>query len=929
MSDIATISLRVNTSDLERGNQALDQFQQAAGAAAKQGDAFNQSQKSGAGGAKQNTEQLRQQQAELRNLLNQISPVNKALDELDNVQQQLSRFRGSGIVGVEQYERYSEILETTRDRLLTVQEAETAEGRARQQQAQAAERATAAAQSFVASLETQVSTIGKTRTELLELKAAELGVTEQTAPLIARLREQDDAWKKGEISAGQYRQAMRQLPAQITDVVTSLAGGQPVWLVAIQQGGQIKDSFGGIGNATKALLTLINPLNVTVGLVALGFGALTLKIADNRKELAESAKAVNDNIGVTGDFAEKLTINIRNIAEASGQTADAVSRSFISTNDGASQAVDKLMAVGLGYQDAKAKVEQYKESGNFTALNSLIEQHQLKILGIADQWTEAAQKARNYYTAANKGPQSVALGGAIDGGMVAANSAGTLLADLTGAQHAYQEDVKKSAESTEALYLSLDHVANAQKNLVDAQESLNKIRRTGDKETISQAERIVALRQKELASAQKAQTPRTTTSRAASQADRQDVDLQRQALALQVQLDTLDKQQAIGGVISQQRRDLLTTESEISVLTKKAQTDGLNQQEKQKLAADKRTLSERETLATLGDQYEQRQRQVELEKQASKFEQQQQAIRDGIAIRARGGTDRDVQRAQQRSRIEHDPALDDKTRKSHLAQLEKTYKEEDDLRGNWLAGAKNAWAEYRDTATNVYSSIHDVAASGFQGLSGMLDDLVTTGTASFKDFAQSILKMIVQVIDRLLVAYAIQSALGWITGGSQSFSSTGLNDGTSGIPSYRPSIQAWSGGFIPEFDRGGYTGDGGKYAPKGVVHGGEFVFTKEATSALGIDNLYALMNSAQGYANGGYVGRAPMAGMNNGAAAGNGIVVNTTVNVDANGGSTAQSSGSGDSVGRALAAEIQQAALQVVQKQLKNGGIIYNFVKGR
>ncbi|EIY5055175.1 phage tail tape measure protein [Klebsiella variicola] len=921
MSDIATISLRVNTSDLERGNQALDQFQQAAGAAAKQGDAFNQSQKSGAGGAKQNTEQLRQQQAELRNLLNQISPVNKALDELDNIQQQLSRFRGSGIVGLEQFERYSEILETTRDRLLAVQDAETAEGRARQQQAQAAERATAAAQSFVASLETQVSTIGKTRTELLELKAAELGVTEQTAPLIARLREQDDAWKKGEISAGQYRQAMRQLPAQITDVVTSLAGGQPAWMVAIQQGGQIKDSFGGIGNATKALLTLINPLNVTVGLVALGFGALTLKIADNRKELAESAKAVNDNIGVTGDFAEKLTINIRNIAEASGQTADAVSRTFISTNDGASQAVDKLMAVGLGYQDAKAKVEQYKESGNFTALNSLIEQHQLKILGIADQWTEAAQKARNYYTAANKGPQSVALGGAIDGGMVAANSAGTLLADLTGAQHAYQEDVKKSAESTEALYLSLDHVANAQKNLVDAQESLNKIRRTGDKETISQAERIVALRQKELASAQKAQTPRTTTSRAASQADRQDVDLQRQALALQVQLDTLDKQQAIGGVISQQRRDLLTTESEISVLTKKAQTDGLNQQEKQKLAADKRTLSERETLAALGDQLEQRKRQLEqskrqleLEKQASKFEQQQQAIRDGIAIRAGGGTDRDVQRAQQRSRIESNPALDDKTRKRELAQLEKTYKAEDDLRGNWLAGAKNAWAEYRDTATNVYSSIHDVAASGFQGLSGMLDDLVTTGTASFKEFAQSILKMIVQVIDRLLVAYAIQSALGWVTASSGGSTPSGAYEAAAA------NVQ---------FDSGGYTGDGGKYDPKGVVHGGEFVFTKEATSALGVDNLYALMNSAQGYANGGYVGRAPMAGMNGGAAAGSGIAVNTTVNVDANGGSTAQSSGSGDSVGRALAAEIQQAALQVVQKQLKNGGIIYNFVKGR
>ncbi|MEM5618467.1 phage tail length tape measure family protein [Pseudomonas aeruginosa] len=37
------------------------------------------------------------------------------------------------------------------------------------------------------------------------------------------------------------------MPAQITDVVTSLASGMPVWMVAIQQGGQITDSFGGVG----------------------------------------------------------------------------------------------------------------------------------------------------------------------------------------------------------------------------------------------------------------------------------------------------------------------------------------------------------------------------------------------------------------------------------------------------------------------------------------------------------------------------------------------------------------------------------------------------------------------------------------------------------------------------------------------------------
>lgn len=58
------------------------------------------------------------------------------------------------------------------------------------------------------------------------------------------------------------------------------------------------------------------------------------------------------------------------------------------------------------------------------------------------------------------------------------------------------------------------------------------------------------------------------------------------------------------------------------------------------------------------------------------------------------------------------------------------------------------------------------------------------------------------------------------------------------------------------FAGGGYTGNGGKYEPAGVVHRGEYVFTKEQTAKLGAGNLAAL---AKGYANGGLVGApAPM-----------------------------------------------------------------------
>ncbi|MCF8483838.1 MAG: hypothetical protein K9G71_01405 [Rhodobacteraceae bacterium] len=60
------------------------------------------------------------------------------------------------------------------------------------------------------------------------------------------------------------------------------------------------------------------------------------------------------------------------------------------------------------------------------------------------------------------------------------------------------------------------------------------------------------------------------------------------------------------------------------------------------------------------------------------------------------------------------------------------------------------------------------------------------------------------------------------------------------------------------FASGGYTGDGGTFQPAGIVHKGEFVLSKKATSRLGVDNLNALHASAlRGYSGGGAVGDVP------------------------------------------------------------------------
>ncbi|WP_163366620.1 hypothetical protein, partial [Klebsiella aerogenes] len=78
----------------------------------------------------------------------------------------------------------------------------TAEGRALLAQEAATNRAKQAADDFLNSLKNQTEIIGKTRTEILELKAAQLGVSQQAAPMINKLKEQEKAFMNGSITIG-------------------------------------------------------------------------------------------------------------------------------------------------------------------------------------------------------------------------------------------------------------------------------------------------------------------------------------------------------------------------------------------------------------------------------------------------------------------------------------------------------------------------------------------------------------------------------------------------------------------------------------------------------------------------------------------------------------------------------------------------------
>lgn len=145
-----------------------------------------------------------------------------------------------------------------------------------------------------------------------------------------------------------------------------------------------------------------------------------------------------------------------------------------------------------------------------------------------------------------------------------------------------------------------------------------------------------------------------------------------------------------------------------------------------------------------------------------------------------------------------------------------------------VAGLQAGLQDFGESANNVMENVKNITTQAFSGMSDTLTDFVMTGKFKFGDFAKSILQDINRMVIKMLLFKAIEAG-GKAMGFDMGFLSVG---------------KAY----------GGYTGDGGKFEPKGIVHGGEFVFTKEATSRLGVSNLYRIMRAAQGYANGGLVG---------------------------------------------------------------------------
>lgn len=190
----------------------------------------------------------------------------------------------------------------------------------------------------------------------------------------------DEGLSKTGISARQTETALRQLPSQFTDIFTSLAAGQNPLLVLLQQGGQIKDSFGGIGNTVDVLGGKVKGFFSSIAGSSAGIAGAGTALGDlvsQQNAVAEGSEAAADGLGGMAEGANTAadaSKNAKEAADALGLTGVPVSAGLglIIAAATASAAALGLMIYGYnkGSQEADAFNKALILTGNFAGTSS-------------------------------------------------------------------------------------------------------------------------------------------------------------------------------------------------------------------------------------------------------------------------------------------------------------------------------------------------------------------------------------------------------------------------------------------------------------------------------------------------------------------------------------------------------------------------------
>lgn len=164
----------------------------------------------------------------------------------------------------------------------------------------------------------------------------------------------DDLKKTGQ-SAAQTAFAMRMIPAQITDIVVGLSTGQSPFMVLMQQGGQLKDMFGGIGPAIKGVGTyvmgLVNPFTITAAAVGV-LGLAYYKGAQEQDEFYKSLVLTGNQVGKTSGQLADMAARAGAVADSTTGKAASTLNQLVSSGKVAGDSLERVTTAVIKISDA-------------------------------------------------------------------------------------------------------------------------------------------------------------------------------------------------------------------------------------------------------------------------------------------------------------------------------------------------------------------------------------------------------------------------------------------------------------------------------------------------------------------------------------------------------------------------------------------------
>lgn len=875
---------------------------------------------------------LDDQRKELSQLLGQINPTVAALGRLDDMQEKLAKFKKAGVVESDTFVEYTQRINTMRDAL-----------------------------------------------------------GESTASM-----------NKAGMSAKAYQAALRGVPAQFTDIAVSLQGGQAPLTVLLQQGGQLKDMFGGIGPAAKALggyvLGLVNPF--TVAAAAAG----ALGVAYYRG--SEQSDALRNSLIMTGNFSKASEAQLISLAESAdqvtgtfGQAAGALSQltdAGVNTTGNlkliTTTAVEMQRVTGKAVEDTVAEFIKLGKDP-VAGIVELDEKYRFltasvyaQIKALADQGNAvgAADLAeRTYAEAMGQRTSKIRENlGSIERGWLNIKDATNEVID------AFDSIGRKSVESEESAIKRLQQELAYRNSLLNTgyEDDTTKSRISEIEQELAKRRDILAVNQRTLEEEEKRRRIQEEGRKGLQDLDTAYKSSMTQTQRLNKELSDLDKAKAkavAAGAFNaaaeakyaQSRKNI---EKEIADIKEReakksaprnanrgvaeaentfsrlyAQYDPASQaaraltkeQQQLDLAFQKGKISQEEygkALAQASINYaaaikgaqgltQAEQYRAQMERQLATQRMEYAAQADAV-----GMGQKDATRMQERLRIEQDTnnrilqlqtelanAQGEKQRQDLQAQIdiEREFLQKrvaaqrdgwaqiDQAQADWSNGARGAFQDYMDSARDVAGQTRTLFSNAFMSMEDAVVNFAMTGKLSFADFAKSVIADMARIAARQAASSALSGLFGMAATAASAYfgGGNGMAAGSAGAVSSNLGASRAGYSSVYGFDKGGYTGDGGKYEPAGIVHKGEVVIRKEVVQQPGMRRYLELLNK-RGYADGGYVDSQGVAG--NGRATPTQIIVNVDAREDG---------GSGINPVR-LTEAIKAVCRQEIANARRNGG---------